>query len=50
VDDEGFCEDEGVVMISSTVDVDVLEKLAASAFPGDVEVIRVCGALSLEEL
>ena len=43
-DDEELCQGENVVIMSMTVDVEVLEKLAANIFSGGVEVVRVCGA------
>jgi hypothetical protein len=44
----GVEEGENLVMMSSTVDVDVHEKETASTFPGDVEMISVCGEGMIE--
>lgn len=43
VEDGGVGDGEDVVMMSNTVDVDVLEKEAARTLPGEVEAINVGG-------
>ena len=44
-EEDGVCEAEDGVIISTTVDVVVVEKLGTRTLPGIVEVIIFCGVL-----